>query len=217
MPTRYLQHKRQVDQGLEPTVDKNCRLCRTAVENVVHVISGCPGMSARYYLPLRHDALANYVLKEIIKKNHPHYKYQESREPEYVKKIENKEYWWNLPIKTITKVPHNKPDIIIWDKLKKVCTIIEVSCPSDVNISSKIQEKLNNYAALLRNMQILYRDYRFEFLPIIVGALGYMPKCLFKYMEDLGFQKNEAKKHIHTMQKIVTSGTVKICKTFLNF
>ena len=66
-------------------------------------------------------------------------------------------------------------------------------------------------------MQILYRDYRFEFLPIIVGALGYMPKCLFKYMEDLGFQKNEAKKHIHTMQKIVTSGTVKICKTFLNF
>ena len=101
-------------------------------------------------------------------------------------------YWWNLPIKTITKVPHNKPDIIIWDKLKKVCTIIEVSCPSDVNISSKIQEKLNNYAALLRNMQILYRNYRFEFLPIIVGALGYMPKCLFKYMEDLGFQKNEA-------------------------
>ena len=217
VPTRYLQHKRQVDQGLEPTVDKNCRLCRTAVEDVVHVISGCPGMSARYYLPLRHDALANYVLKEIIKKNHPHYNYQESREPEYVKKIENKEYWWNLPIKTITKVPHNKPDIIIWDKLKKVCTIIEVSCPSDVNISSKIQEKLNNYAALLRNMQILYRDYRFEFLPIIVGALGYMPKCLFKYMEDLGFQKNEAKKHIHMMQKIVTSGTVKICKTFLNF
>ena len=68
VPTRYLQHKRQVDQGLESTVDKNCRLCRTAVEDVVHVISGCPGMSARYYLPLRYDALAKYVLKEIIKK-----------------------------------------------------------------------------------------------------------------------------------------------------
>ena len=122
----------------------------------------------------------------------------------------------------ITKITNlvetpNKDYHQIWDKLKKVCTIIEISCPSDVNISSKIQEKLNNYAALLRNMQILYRDYRFEFLPIIVGALGYIPKCLFKYMEDLGFQKNEAKKHIHTMQRIVTSGTVKICKTFLNF
>ena len=94
---------------------------------------------------------------------------------------------------------------------------IEFSCPSDVNISSKIQEKFNYYVALLRVMQILYRDYRFEVIPIVVGALGYIPKCLFKYMEDLGFKKNEAKRHINTMQRIVTSGTVKICKTFLDF
>ena len=157
-------------------------------------------------------ALANYVLKEIIKKNHPHYKYQESREPEYVKKIENNEYWWNLPIKTITKVPHNKPDIIISDKLKKVCTIIEVSCPSDVNISSKIQEKLNNYAALLRNMQILYRDYRFEFLPIIVGALGYMPKCLFKYMEDLDFKRTKQRNTFTRCRKLLQGGQLKSAK-----
>ena len=67
IPTRYLQHKRQVDQGLEPRTDKNCRLCRTAVEDVVHVISGCPSISVRCYLLLRHDALAKYVLKAIIK------------------------------------------------------------------------------------------------------------------------------------------------------
>ena len=66
-------------------------------------------------------------------------------------------------------------------------------------------------------MQILYRDYRFEIIPIVVGALGYIPKCLFNYREDLKFKKNEAKKHIDTMQRIFTSGTVKICKTFLNF
>ena len=64
-------------------------------------------------------------------------------------------------------------------------------------------------------MELTY--YHFETLLIIVGALGYIPKCHFKCMEDLGFEKNEAKKHINTMQKIVTSGTVKICQTFLNF
>ena len=62
-----------------------CRLFRTNVENVVHVISGYPNMSARYYLLLRYDALAKYVLKAIIKKNYPDHRYHESRELEYVK------------------------------------------------------------------------------------------------------------------------------------
>ena len=47
IPIRYLQHKRQVNHGLEPTTDKYCRLCRASVEEVVHVISGCSHMSAR--------------------------------------------------------------------------------------------------------------------------------------------------------------------------
>ena len=25
------------------------------------------------------------------------------------------EYWWNIPIKTATKIPHNKPDLVIWN------------------------------------------------------------------------------------------------------
>ena len=37
IPTMYLQHKRQVDQGQEPTIGKNCRLCRTNIEDVVYV------------------------------------------------------------------------------------------------------------------------------------------------------------------------------------
>ena len=123
IPTRYLQHKRQVDLGLEPTTDKYCRLCRTIVEDIVHVISGYLRVSERYYLPLRHDTVAKYVLKTVIIKNHPDYRYQESREPEYVKKKQKKiEYWQNLPIKTTMKVPHNKPDLIIWDQSKKICT-----------------------------------------------------------------------------------------------
>ena len=138
------------------------------------------------------------------------YKYQESREPEYVKKIESSEDWCNLPIKTTLKAPHSKPDIIIRGKWKKICTIIEFACPSDVNISSKNQEKLNNYTALSRDMQIFYRDYRFEFLPMIVRAFGYIPKRLFKYAEDIGFEKKETKKHISKMQGILISGTIKI-------
>ena len=35
-----------------------------------------------------------------------------------------------------------------------------------------------------------------EIRPILVGAYGYVPTFLFKYMEDLGLEKKEAKKHI---------------------
>ena len=205
LPTRYIQHKRQ-------QIDNNrCRLCRSNVEDIIHITNGCPKMSARYYLPLRHDALAKYVLKAVIRKKHPEHQYCNSRDPEYVLKLDNVEYWWNLSVKTITKVPHNKPDIIIWDNSAKICSVVEVSCPTDINIGNKIEEKMNNYAPLLRNMQIMYPEYRFKMLPIIVGALGYVPKCLQEAMEELGFDKKESTVHINKKQNIVTSGTVKIC------
>ena len=45
-------------------------------------------------------------------------------------------------------------------------------------------------------MQILYPDYKFNMIPIIVGALGYIPKCLKGYICDLGFDEKEAVKHM---------------------
>ena len=48
--------------------NNKCRLCKTNVEDVIHIISCCPFMSARYYLPMRHDMVAKILYKEIIKK-----------------------------------------------------------------------------------------------------------------------------------------------------
>ena len=87
IPTRFLQHKRQVDHGHEPTTDKHCRLCHASVEDVIHVIRGCPHLSARYRLPLRHDAFAKSVLGAIIIKNYLEHQYHHSREPEYIKRL----------------------------------------------------------------------------------------------------------------------------------
>ena len=70
---------------------------------------------------------------------------------------------------------------------------------------------------LIRNMQLLYPDYKFNMIPIIVCAIGSIPKCLKGYICDLGFDEKDAVKHMINMQNIVASGTVKICKTFLKF
>ena len=51
---------------------------------------------------------------------------------------------------TSSMVPHKRSDLIIVNFLQKICTIIEFSCPSDINIFNKIHAKVNNYAPLLR-------------------------------------------------------------------
>ena len=50
LPTNYLKNKRDCDDGKQPTCNNKCRLCKTNIEDVVHIISGCPNISSRYSL-----------------------------------------------------------------------------------------------------------------------------------------------------------------------
>ena len=58
LPTKYLENKRDRDDGKQSTCINKCILCKTNIEDVVNITSGCPNMSSRYYLPLRHNAEA---------------------------------------------------------------------------------------------------------------------------------------------------------------
>ena len=51
------------------SVTKKSRLHKNNIEDVVRIISGCPNMPSRYYLPLRHDTVAKYLFQARIKKN----------------------------------------------------------------------------------------------------------------------------------------------------
>ena len=93
IPTKYLINKRARDTGKKPPYDNKCRLSKTNVEDVIHIISCCPFMSALYYLPMRHDLVAKTFYKEIIKKNHPEIEVpKEINEQEYIQKVGDNEY-----------------------------------------------------------------------------------------------------------------------------
>ena len=62
-----------------------------------------------------------------------------------------------------------------------------------------------------------YPEYMFQIAFIVIGAKGYVPKCLINYLKMIGFNENELKKIISKLQIKSISRTVKICKTFLNF
>ena len=86
----------------------------------------------------------------------------------------------DLSIKTAMKTKNNKPDLIICNSEVKTCQMVEFSCPTDVNVSKKASEKESIYGPLICSMQLLYPDYKFEFIPIIVGTLSSIPTCLLQ-------------------------------------
>ena len=52
---------------------------------------------------------------------------------------------------------------------------------------SKRNEKENIYGPLIRNMPLMCKYYMFMFVPIIIGALGTVPKRLESSLNELGF------------------------------
>ena len=67
------------------------------------------------------------------------------------------------------------------------------SCSAVVNKAKKVEEKLNNYGPLIRSLHIMYPDYKFQILPIAIGALRYVPKFLEMYVNQPGFNKIKQK------------------------
>ena len=129
----------------------------------------------------------------------------------------NIEYWWNLSIKTAIKTKNNKPNLIIWNSEAKTCQMVEFNCPADANVFNKVSENYNIHGPLIHIVQLLYPDYKFEFIPIIVGALGLVPTCLLQDIESLDFKKKKSNRIINVLQQKSIIGTVKICETFLDF
>ena len=69
----------------------------------------------------------------------------------------------------------------------------------------------------MRTLQLTHRNYKFSFVPVTIGALGTVPKDLYENIRQLDFNKKESNDIINAIQQRATIGTVKICKTFMNF
>ena len=111
--TREIQYRRDMKSGETPSQNNKCRLCNYCVEDITHVISSCSKKSSRNYLPLRHDVIAKTVYNEILWKQNPDKKKLINNETEFFRTVDDKELWWNLPVKRSSKVSHNRPDMIV--------------------------------------------------------------------------------------------------------
>ena len=161
---RSLQAKRDPTGRTNPI----CRLCHAQPESIQHIISACPKLSNAMYLPLRHNKVANVIYQNIEGERNEH---RSTKENYYDDKIE---MWWDTKIKTLTKLEHNRPDIVLWKRNGRKCFVIDISVGLDVNVSRNHQAKIDNYLPLLAELKRLYPEYVFDVVPIVICATGFI-------------------------------------------
>ena len=179
---------------------KLCRMCGKAEEDIFYVIASCPYLSSNLYLHYRHNPVVNAEVGyegDADKKTTP-------SEPPNVTKIGDTEIWWDHAISTITKIPHNRPDVVIWNTEKKTCQVIDSCILLDTNVQLWHGTKRDNYVPLIDQLCRIYPGYTYRIIPIIIGALGTIPRQLSDNLKEIGLSA-EARKR---------SGTLKITKNF---
>ena len=115
---------------------------------------------------------------------------------------------WDYNIQTDRIIEHRIPDVTIVDKARRKCLIVDVAMPGDQNITKKEFEKINNYSELRVEIARVW-NMETEVVPVVIGALGSIPKNLHYHLESLGIK-------VSTLQKSVLLGTANILQKVLS-
>ena len=89
---------------------------------------------------------------------------------------------WDFDIQTDHLISARRPDLIIINKKKKICQIVDFAVPADHRIKLKECEKRDKYLA--RELKKLW-NMKVTIIPILIGTFGTVTKGLFKGLEDL--------------------------------
>ena len=92
---------------------------------------------------------------------------------------------WDFNIQTDHRIHARRPDlVVINNKKKRICKIVDFAVPADPRINLKEWEKKYKYLYLARELKKL-GNMKVTIVPIVIGALGTITKGLLKGQEDL--------------------------------
>ena len=78
---------------------------------------------------------------------------------------------WDMPVNTNRTITANRPDITIKDSVNSTYKLIDMSIPSDRNITLKEIEKKSKYKDLKLEIQRMWQ-MKTEVIPVVLSALG---------------------------------------------
>jgi hypothetical protein len=101
------------------------------------------------------------------------------------------------------------PDIIIKNKKRKICTLINVAIPADRIFVPKEAEKKLEYKSLCIEIQRMW-NLKCTIIPVITGVTGIVTRSLRKHLEAV-----PGKHSIDSLQKTAVLGTSHIIRKVL--
>lgn len=197
----------------QPNITDQCRRCFQYGETIEHVTSGCSALANNEYTQ-RHDNVCKQLHQalmkkyEIISEEQPWY----TTQPQPVEENEQVKIYYNKSIITDRTRPHNRPDIVLTIKEKKITYLIDIAIPNTNNLEKKHAEKIEKYIPLAEEIKQMWHQNTVQIVPVIISSTGVIPRKLHESLKMLQMKKNM---YIQ-MQKSVIINTCSIVRRFLN-
>ena len=189
--------------------NSKCRMCGERDETVNHIISECSKLAQREY-KTRHDWVGKVIHWELCKKlNFHHATKWYTHKPESVLENDTHKILWDFEIQTDHLIPARRPDLVLINKKKRMCHIVDFAVPADHRVKLKEIEKKDKYLDLTRELKKLW-NMRVKVIPIVIGALGTVPKGLERSLNEL-----EIKGRIDTIQTTALLKSARIIRRVL--
>ena len=158
-------------------------------------------LAQKYYKNWGHDKVAQVVHWRLCKSygldsGDVWYKH----EPKPVIENEQTKILWDFSIQTDHPIEANRPDIVVLEKTSRKCLL-----------ANKEKEKIEKYQDLRRELQRIWKCSDVKIIPVIIGALGTLPKCLPKWLRALNMTCD-----IELLQKVCLLGSARILRRVLD-
>ena len=154
----------------------------------------------------RHDWVGKVIHWEMCKKfkfDHAYKWYMCNPAP--VLENDTHKLLWDFDTQADHLISARRPDlIIIHNKKKKICKIVDFAVPADHRIKLKECEKRDKYLDLARELKKLW-NMKVTIIPIVIGAFGTVTKGLLKGLENL-----EVCSRVETIQTTALLKTARI-------
>ena len=99
--------------------------------------------------------------------------------------------------------------MVVVDRDRKTCNIIDTAVPGDAGIVEKEKEKVEKYQDLRREVERLW-NVKAKVVPIVVGALGAVTPNLSKHLDAIGVTTR-----IELLQKAALLGPARLLRRVL--
>ena len=189
--------------------NSKCRLCSDSDETINHIISECSKLAQKEY-KARLDLIDKVIHMEMCRKfqfNHTNKWYMHNPAP--VLENDSHKLLWDFNIHTDHQIPARRPDLIIINKKKRICKIVDFAVPADHIINVKESEKKDKYFDLARELKKLW-NMKLTIVPIVIGAFDTITKGLLKALWDL-----EVGGRVETIQTTALLRAAKILRRVL--